>query len=93
MANERVNFEMDWLKRFNQLCYEVFYLDGKGKELLEHLELKHFRSPVALPGHDSSWAYFNEGKNELIRSFSVGMQSHMNAEPKTAAIKQHKRKI
>jgi len=93
MPSDRVNYEMDWLRKFNQLCFEVLHNNPKGKELLEHLELKYFRSQVAFPGQDPSWAFFNEGKNELIRSFSVGIQSHMNGQDKTATIKQHNRKI
>ena len=45
--------------------------------------MMHFRSPVAIPGKDVSWAYFQEGKNELIRSFTVGIQSYINQENKS----------
>jgi len=90
MANEQLKLELSWQSKFNQLCYDVFYKNPEGKELLEHLELKYFRSPVAFPGQDSSWAYFNEGKNEMIRSFTNGIQCAMN---ESVNPKQHKRKI
>lgn len=67
-----------WESKFNHLCYEVFFKNPQGKELLNHLELKYFRSPVAYPNQEPSWAYFNEGKNELIRSFTMGIQSYLN---------------
>lgn len=69
---------MQWQSTFNQLCYEVFYLTEKGQQLLRHLELKYFRSPVAFPNQDPAWAFFNEGHCELIRSFTKAMQNHMN---------------
>lgn len=67
-----------WQAVFNELCYEVFYKNPMGKQLLAHLENKYFRSPVAFPNRDPSWAFFNEGNNELIRSFSAGMQAFIN---------------
>lgn len=62
---------------FNELCYEVFYKNDKGRQLLAHLENKFFRSPVASPAREPSWAYFNEGMNEMIRSFTQGVQAHL----------------
>lgn len=70
-------FEIAWQQRFNELCHAVFYKTESGKQLLDHLEVKHFRSPVAIPGKDVAWAYFHEGQNELIRSFTVGIQSYL----------------
>lgn len=92
-VNPEVEYEMQWRRKFNQLCYEVFYQNEKGRQLLQHLEFKHFRSPVAFPNKEASWAYFNEGQNEMIRSFTSAMQSYMNEQHKTAEPKQHKRKI
>lgn len=65
---------------FNQLCYEVFYKNEYGKKLLALMENKYFRSPVASPAREPSWAYFNEGRNELIRAFTHGIQSHLIGE-------------
>lgn len=67
-----------WEQKFNALCYEVFYRNLQGKELLEHMELRFFRSPVAVPGQPSDWAFFNEGRNELVRSFTNAIQKHLN---------------
>jgi len=71
--------DVSWHDKFDELCFAVFYKNPQGKELLAHLEKNYFRSPVAYPNKEPSWAYFNEGKNELIRSFTVGIQSHLNA--------------
>lgn len=91
--NKQVVTEVEWQNKFNRLCFEVLYNNPKGKELLEHMELKYFRSPVAFPNMEPSWAYFNEGKNELLRSFTMGIQNYMNNPDKTAESKQHRRKI
>ncbi len=70
--------EHDWRKLFSELCYEVFYNNQLGAQLLALLENKYFRSPVANPAREPSWAYFNEGQNEMIRSFTMGIQAHMS---------------
>lgn len=69
--------DRQWHQLFNELCYEVFYKSEYGKRLLALMENKYFRSPVASPNREPSWAYFNEGRNELIRSFTHGVQSHL----------------
>ena len=68
----------DWRVLFSELCYEVFYKNPHGAKLLAMLENKYFRSPVANPSREPSWAYFNEGQNEIIRSFTMGIQAHIN---------------
>ena len=67
----------NWIKLFSELCFEVFYKNQHGVQLLKLLEDKHFRSPVASPNKEPSWAYFNEGQNELIRSFTMGINTHL----------------
>ena len=76
--NTKDRMNQQWQVLFNELCYEVFYKNPMGKRLLAHLKNKYFRSPVAYPNRDPSWAFFNEGHNELIRSFSAGMQNFIN---------------
>jgi hypothetical protein len=76
----------DWTKIFSALCYEVFYKFEPGVKLLKMLEDKHFRSPVAYPGREPSWAYFREGENELIRSFTAGIMAHLKISEAQAAI-------
>lgn len=66
-----------WFELFNELCCDVFYKNANGVKLLAMLENKYFRSPVASPAREPSWAYFNEGRNELIRAFTHGIQSHL----------------
>ena len=69
-----------WFELFNHLCYEVFCKNEYGKKMLALLENKYFRSPVASPAREPSWAYFNEGRNELIRAFTQGIHSHLLGE-------------
>jgi len=68
----------NYIKLFSELCYEVFYKNEYGAKLLKLLEDKHFRSPVASPNKEPSWAYFHEGMNEMIRSFSMGITAHLS---------------
>lgn len=88
-----MNQNTEWLNTFNALCYEVFYKNEQGAQLLNHLENKYFRSPVAFPDKEPSWAYFNEGQREIIRLFTVGIQAHMKGESKGDGVKQMKREI
>jgi len=67
--------DREWSMLFNELCYEVFYKNPKGQQLLAHMENKFFRSPVAFPNKEPSWAYFNEGRNDLVRSFTNAIQT------------------
>lgn len=73
------NHEVEWHTKFNELCYKLFHQDKLGAEFLKHIEEKYFRQSVAYPGTDISWAYYNEGRNDFIRSLSNAMQSHINA--------------
>ena len=92
MSNETDTFahakriEQNYLKIFSELCYEVFHKNKQGAQLLALLENKHFRSPVANPAKESSWAFFHEGQNEMIRSFTMGIHTHLqlNAASKKA---------
>lgn len=70
--------DTDWRALFSELCYEVFYKNPHGAKLLALLENRYFRSPVANPGREPSWAYFNEGQNEMIRSFTMGIQAFIS---------------
>lgn len=76
-SNDKPSAEQVWQARFDELCHEVFLKNDHGRQLLSHMENLYFRSPVALPGQDKSWAYFNEGRNELIRSFTLACHRHM----------------
>ncbi len=71
------NNNENWHKLYAELCYEIFYKNPHGVHLLKLLEDKHFRSPVANPAREPSWAYFHEGQNEVIRSFTMGIQAHI----------------
>jgi hypothetical protein len=76
--NQLSDFQNQWQDKFNELCYTVFMKTDAGTKLLQHMENLYFRSPVAMPGQDKSWAYFNEGRNDLIRSFSNACQLYMS---------------
>lgn len=78
LFNPAPPYDKEWFKLFGELCYEVFYKNQHGAKLLALLENKYFRSPVAHPMRDASWAYFNEGQNEIIRSFTLGIQGHLS---------------
>lgn len=86
-TNPEVKIAIEWQNKFNELCWQVFYKYKPGAELLQHMENKFFRSPVAIPGQDISWAYLNEGRNELIRSFTQALQIHMMKADKNATTK------
>lgn len=67
------------INRFNALCYEVFFANKKGQELLDVLEKRNFYAPVAHPGKDVAWAWFNEGRNDMIRTLRQSGQNFMLA--------------
>jgi hypothetical protein len=71
------DLDTQWRAKFNELCFEVFYNNPQGRQLLAHLENKHFRSPVAYPNKEPAWAYFNEGQNEMLRSFTAAINDYM----------------
>lgn len=75
---DAMNIDTEWHKTFNALCYEVFYQNKQGAMLLAHMENKFFRSPVAYPNKEPSWAYFYEGRNEMIRAFTAAIQGHLS---------------
>lgn len=85
--NKQQDFETLWAKKFNTLCHAVFLSNQHGAELLRHLELKYFRQPVAIPGQHESWAFFNEGKCEMIRSFTMAIQQHINESEQHVEVK------
>jgi len=69
-------YENQWFEKFSELSYNVMYRNEEGRQLLAHLENKYFRRPVSIPGKEASWAFFNDGFNECIRSFTHGIQAH-----------------
>jgi len=60
------------------LAYQIFFNTDAGKRLLYLLEMKYFYAPVAEPNSDSNWAYFNEGRNHMIRQLRSWGQSVMS---------------
>jgi len=70
--------EMNWIKVFNELCYEVFFKDTKGQQLLMMLEQRFFYQPTVYPGKDVAWGYYNEGRNDFIRSIRNAINIFMS---------------
>ena len=60
-------------QRFMQLSLQVFETPN-GKELMEHLD-EMPKAPVADPAVGSSFAYWREGQNNLIRRFKYAKDS------------------
>jgi hypothetical protein len=50
----------------NKLCLRVLG-DEDGQKLLQWLTAAYTDQPVAVPGSDSSYAYYREGQNSVIR--------------------------
>lgn len=50
----------------NKLCLRVLASED-GKKLMEWLRSSVLEQPVAVPGSDSSFAYYREGQNSIIR--------------------------
>lgn len=50
----------------NKLCLRVLASED-GKKLMSWLRSAILEQPVAVPGSDSSYAYYREGQNSIIR--------------------------
>lgn len=45
--------------------------DENGKKLMDWLRQSVLEQPVALPGSDSSYAYYREGQNSIVRDLEA----------------------
>lgn len=54
----------------DRLALRVFGSDD-GKKLLAWLRQTVLEQPVALPGSDSSYAYYREGQNSIVRDIEA----------------------
>ena len=54
----------------DRLCLRVFKSED-GKNLMEWLRQTILEQPVALPGSDSSYAFYREGQNSIIRDLEA----------------------
>tara|TARA_R110000772_G_scaffold145806_1_gene255899 strand:+ start:766 stop:1029 length:264 start_codon:yes stop_codon:yes gene_type:complete len=54
----------------DRLCLRVFGNDD-GKEMIAWLRQTILEQPVALPGSDSSYAFYREGQNSIIRDIEA----------------------
>ena len=54
----------------NRLCLRVLG-DEDGTKLMEWLRTTLLEQPVAVPGSDSSYAFFREGQNSVVRALEA----------------------
>jgi hypothetical protein len=54
----------------DQLCLRVFG-DEDGVKMIAWLRKTILEQPVALPGSDSSYAFYREGQNSIIRDLEA----------------------
>jgi len=54
----------------NKLCLRVLGTED-GKQLMRWLRASILEQPVAPPGSDSSYAYYREGQNSIVRDLEA----------------------
>ena len=54
----------------NKLCLRVFGTED-GQKLMGWLRASILEQPVATPGSDSSYAYYREGQNSIVRDLEA----------------------
>lgn len=54
----------------NKLCLRVFGTED-GQKLMGWLRASILEQPVATPGSDSSFAYYREGQNSIVRDLEA----------------------
>jgi glucose-6-phosphate dehydrogenase assembly protein OpcA len=54
----------------NKLCLRVLGTED-GKKLMGWLRASTLEQPVATPGSDSSYAYYREGQNSIVRDLEA----------------------
>lgn len=54
----------------NKLCLRVFGSED-GEKLMKWLRSALLEQPVALPGADSSYAFYREGQNSVVRDLEA----------------------
>lgn len=61
----------------NKLCLRVLASED-GEKLMKWLRATLLEQPVAVPGSDSSYAYYREGQNSIIRDLESRIQKARN---------------
>lgn len=61
----------------NKLCLRVLASED-GDKLMKWLRTTLLEQPVAVPGSDSSYAYYREGQNSVIRDLESRIQKARN---------------
>jgi len=57
-----------------KLCHRVLASNEDGKKLMEWLINNYVNQPIAIPGNDSSYAYYAEGSRSVIRDLQSRIQ-------------------
>lgn len=55
----------------SKLCHRVLASNEEGKKLMEWLVKNYVDQPIAIPGNDSSHAYYAEGSRSVIRDLQA----------------------
>jgi len=64
-------------EQFMALCYGAFKMNKEGKEWLDFMVDTFLQKlPVSDPSKDSSYAFYREGQNSLIRSILQNMRGY-----------------
>jgi hypothetical protein len=64
---------MEATNHFCGLAYALFEVNKEGKEFFELL-YKQVELPVCHPNKESSWGYFREGQNDVIRQIKGAVE-------------------
>ena len=54
--------------------YQRVFSSNDGKKLLIHLKKTYLDTPTWTPGYDSSFGYFRDGQNTIIREIIIKMK-------------------
>ena len=54
--------------------YQRVFSSNDGKKLLIHLKKTYLDTPTWTPGYDSSFGYFRDGQNTIIREILIKMK-------------------
>ncbi len=66
---------MEATNHFCGLAYALFEVSKEGKEFFDIL-FKQVQLPVCHPSKESSWGYFREGQNDIIRQIKGAVEYH-----------------
>lgn len=74
---ESKNMNTEAVDKFCSVCYQLFDTNPLGKEFMALMN-HQLGTPVCPPDKESSWGYFREGQNSIIRQIKNGILFHKN---------------